>query len=463
MSPEQHQQATELVGETMPGTLLNGHLSVPGPARSIGLDLNEAVQRILRIHWHLVLVFAVLGLGAGYGLHLGDRPRYSASARVVLDTADAQGVSDSQAYADGARAIVTSPSHVEAALNSIGASRDPATVAGKDVALQSVGTSSVEQVTVTDQDPQVAAQLANALAADLVQTRRELRAGKQAAPIDKQISTVQSDIGQLDGQIKTVTTQLQQAAPADVPRLSGLMTSLVNERQGLVQEEDTLLTLRSPMVVDAATPPSSPISTRRSLDMALGLLLGLVAGIGAAGLVETLRPTVAGARAVGRTVDAPVLGELSGHPGTTPLVLDPLLGLRLRRIAKEASVRIVELATVGPPADLHRLAQQLQMHVSGHPLMRESASGPKEPAPAVRVFGFPNTRSNGAGPSIGLVIITPSVVKRSDLEIATQLALLTDWPLLGVLTYRAGRGRPGTRRRPGKRTPSQGGTDEDAS
>jgi hypothetical protein len=162
-------------------------------------------------------------------------------------------------------------------------------------------------------------------------------------------------------------------------------------------------------------------------------------------------------------VDAPVLGELSGHPGTTPLVLDPLLGLRLRRIAKEASVRIVELAMVGPPTDLQRLAQQLQMHVNGHPLMREPASGPKEPAPAVRVFGFPTTRSNGAGPSIGLVIITPSVVKRSDLEMATQLALITDWPLLGVLTYRNGRGGPGTRGRPGKRTPRQGGTDEDAS
>jgi capsular polysaccharide biosynthesis protein len=455
MPSEQHQQATqELVDEAMPGTLLRRHGSVSRPDRPGGLDLREAGRRILRIHWRLVLVFAVLGLGAGYGLHYGDRPLYSASARVVLDTADAQAVSDSQAYADGARAIVTSPSHVAAALDSIHVSRDAATVAAKDVTLQSVGTSSVEQITVTDEDPQVAASLANALAADLVQTRRELRAGKQAVPIDRQISIVQSDIGQLDAQLKVVTTQLEQAAPGDVPRLSGLMTSLVNERQGLAQEEDILLTLRSPMVVDPAPPAGSPTSTRRSLDVALGLLLGLAAGIGAAALVETLRPTDASARAVGRTVGAPVLGELDGHPGTTPLVLDPLLGLRLRRVAKQASVRTVELATVGPPTDLHRLAQQLQLHVGGHPLLRESEPGPTEAAPAVRVFGFPPTRTNGTAPSVGLVIIAPSIVKRADLEIAAELAVLTDWPLLGVLTYRAATRWPRT---PKRHTPGRNG------
>src|SRR5207237_7827547 len=100
--------------------------------------------------------------------------------------------------------------------------------------------SSIQQITVTDQDPHVAAALANALAADLVQTRRQLRAGKQAIPIDQQISNVQASIGQLDVQLKTVNAELQQAQPTDVPPLSGLMQSLVSERSGLGQEEDTL-------------------------------------------------------------------------------------------------------------------------------------------------------------------------------------------------------------------------------
>jgi hypothetical protein len=237
------------------------------------------------------------------------------------------------------------------------------------------------------------------------------------------------------------------------------MTSLVNERGGLVQEEDTLLTLRTPMVVDLAAPPTHALSTRKSLDMALGLLLGLALGIGAAGLVETLRPTVTSARGVSRALDVPVLGELEAHPSTVPLVLDPMLGLRLRRVAKEAQVRTVELATIGPPTDLKRLARQLQLHVNGHPLMREEGAVTNGSGPAVRVFGSPSAaKTNGAGPSVGLVVITPSTVKRSDLRTATDLSLLTEWPLLGALTYKPG--RTGSRRRGDQRPATHGGMDE---
>jgi capsular polysaccharide biosynthesis protein len=378
-----------------------------------------------------------------------------------MDTPDTQALSDSTAYADGARAIVTSPSHVAAALAKIHVSRDPAAVAAQEVALQAVGTSNVEQITVTDPDPRVAAGLANALAADLVQTRRQLRAGKQAPPVDQQIASVQASITQLDAQIKVASAQLQQAAPTEVPRLSGLMASLVSERGSLVQQQDTLLTLRTPMVVDRATLPTPAISPRRSVDMALGLLLGLALGVGAAALLETLRPTVTTARGVSRAVDAPFLGKLNAHPGTLPLVLDPMLGLRLRRVAKEAEVRTVELATVGPATDLRRLARQLQAHVNGHPLTRESSTMGNGSGPTVRVYGSPPpTRTNGAAPSVGLVVVTPSIVKRDRLEAAIELSLLTEWPLLGVLTYRPG--RSGSRRRPAKRTTSDGGIHETA-
>jgi capsular polysaccharide biosynthesis protein len=459
MTWEHRQSAVQLFDEPALAPLPERRPAAPGPDRWGGLDAGEAAQRILRLHWRLVLAFALIGLAAAYGLHYKDRPLYAASARVALDTPDTQALSDSTAYADGARAIVTSPTHAAAALAKIHVARDSGVVAAQEVALQAVGTSNVEQITVTDPDPRVAAGLANALAADLVQTRRQLRAGSKAPPVDQQITSVQASIAQLDAQIKVVSAQLQQAAPTDVPRLSGLMASLVSERGGLVQEQDTLLTLRTPMVVDHATPPTHAISTRRSLDMALGLLLGLALGVGVAALVETLRPTVATARGISRAVDAPVLGKLNARPGTVPMVLDPMLGLRLRRVAREAQIRTVELATIGPETDLKRLARQLQAHVNGHPLTRESTTLGNGSGPAVRVFASPPaTRTNGAESSVGLVVVAPSIVKKTELERAIELSLLTEWPLLGVLTYK--RGRSGSRRRRGKRIASDGGIDE---
>jgi len=153
-----------------------------------------------------------------------------------------------------------------------------------------------------------------------------------------------------------------------------------------------------------------------------------------------------------------VLGKLDTRPGTVPLVLDPMLGLRLRRVAKEAQVRTVELAMIGPNTDLKGLARQLQLHVNGHPLMREAGAGDRS-GPIVRVFAPPRAmKTNGAAPSVGLVVITPSIVKKADLQSAIDLALLTELPLLGALTYKPG--RSGSRRGGRQRPEIYGGWDE---
>ena len=140
---EQDQATIEVVAGTAPVTLLDARPGARLTEGGSGLDIHEVVERILGSHWGLVLALALIGLAAGYGLHYRDRPMYAASARVVLDTPDAQAQSESQAYADGARAIVTSPSHVAAALRKIGVSRDAAQVASQDVTLQAVGTSAI--------------------------------------------------------------------------------------------------------------------------------------------------------------------------------------------------------------------------------------------------------------------------------------------------------------------------------
>jgi len=43
--------------------------------------------------------------------------------------------------------------------------------------------------------------------------------------------------------------------------------------------------------------------------------------------------------------------------------------------------------------------------------------------------------TNGAGHSTGLVLVAPSMLKRSDLDPIAHLVAMTHWLLLGVITY----------------------------
>src|SRR2546422_32386 len=133
------------------------------------MELTEVARRILLGHWLLIAVLISGGLGVAVVLHHADKPEYLATTRLVLDTRDPQAVGEATSLSDSARAIVTSPSHVNAALARVGASRDASALAAQDVNLQGMGSSNVMQLTVRDQDPKVAAGLANALAEDLIQ------------------------------------------------------------------------------------------------------------------------------------------------------------------------------------------------------------------------------------------------------------------------------------------------------
>src|SRR5215831_495426 len=195
--------ATPSVGSRASGArhaLVNDGAGPSGQRRSVRMEVGEAVQRILVQHWRLIVVLVLAGACAGLVLGLRGPQLYAAHARVSLSSTDPQDAAMSQAMADSGRAVVTSPSHVARALAAIGASRDASAVAQQHVGLQAIGTSGVVELTVTDPDPYVAARLANALAQDLVATRRDMARGAAQSPAE-QLANVQAEIGQIDAQI----------------------------------------------------------------------------------------------------------------------------------------------------------------------------------------------------------------------------------------------------------------------
>ena len=393
------------------------------------MEVGEAVRRILVQHWRLIAILVVIGIATGVVLGLSGPRLYAASARVSLSSTDPQDAAESQALADSARAVVTSPSHVARAVTAIGASRDANVVAQQHVALQALGTSGVTELTVTDPDPYVAARLANALAQDLVATRRDMARGAAQSPAE-QLANVQAEIGQIDAQIAHVDAQLAAASPIDVPALAAVLSQLTSERAGLIQETLVLEGQQGPYatVIESAAPPSRPQPSQAPLLAALGGLLGLVVGIVAAAAIETLRPTVVGGRAVARAVGAPLLGEVPASGRSRHTALGRVWN-RLAVAMQSAGVSSVEVVGAAQRGQLQAFAGELGSHVDAA----------QRDGHAVRVPTPSGSRGTSGDDARGLVLVAGRSVKLEDLQGIADLVTLNGRPLLGVVTVQDAR------------------------
>jgi hypothetical protein len=114
-----------------------------------------------------------------------------------------------------------------------------------------------------------------------------------------------------------------------------------------------------------------------------------------------------------------------------------LLVSHLRLAAEAVHVQTIELVAVGHSVDLLPVAERLQRLMVSEE-SSESAEVPGARSLLVRPLHMrPAASANGhSGPS-GIVLVTPSTVKKSELVAVTELIGITGWPLLGVITYRS--------------------------
>jgi uncharacterized protein involved in exopolysaccharide biosynthesis len=253
------------------------------------MEINEAGRRIVGQHVSLILLFVVVGAVAAFVL-VGASQTYTASARLVLNTPDPTDRAAAIAIADTGNALATSPAEVTR-----GAQRSRDRTPGITVASMfgrglDVG---VLQLSVTDKSPTVAAAVANALAARVIETRRNLSSGE-----------LQRALARMNDQIETLNRRIVSVEAAAAARRAGptrdaatrLSDSLTQQRSVLESGRVSLLSADAqqpePQVISSAVVPVKADSSPRLADTIVGALLGLVAGIGLAGLIETVRPSI---------------------------------------------------------------------------------------------------------------------------------------------------------------------------
>jgi capsular polysaccharide biosynthesis protein len=438
------------------------------------MELNEAAHRIFRQHWLMIVLAVVVCTSAAALIHRGDRPTYTASTRLVLDTQDPDSSTGSTVIGDTAKAIATSPVEVAAALSQANiAGRNAADVA-KQVTVSPLGTSGVLQLSVTDTKPAYARALANALAQQVIKTRSAVntrRIDQISADLDSRIRDLNSRIAAADAAVDQFNRELALGPTGTAAaRLRAQIDSesrvrdfdaeqrgvLVSERLGLLST-DALRPQAS--IISKAALPAHADSSRRVPDIMLGLLLGLVLGIGAAALTETFKPTLHGPEMLARELGTAYLGTIPKDAGTDGAALDTEpITLVLRLAAERAGVTSVNLLAAVPDARLSAAAANLEAALHGgssapagspvpaataqgyRPMGRKTyrpAESPSPPALRVRTFGIDYAATRNGTPS-GVVLVAPPSLRRSRILEVKHLLSVMPVPVLGLITYGSG-------------------------
>jgi capsular polysaccharide biosynthesis protein len=423
------------------------------------MELQEVVRRVVIGHRVVILAFLALSMGAVLAYHLQEAPTYSASTRVILDFPNPSDAVQAATIADAAKAIVTSPSHIQAALGVAGVVRDPI-LEGRRISVVPMGTSGVLQITVQDTNPAAAAGIVNALTDDLIQTR--LWAGpaaqipvldSQINGLDDQIKSLNDQIDGLDQQIASLGAQLQalnvdpttfqtaavraqiltdQIAAKSTERstLTQEMLNLDGQRASLAAQRASLSTGGSrpaPTVIERASVPLQPDPSRLLVDMALAFLGGLLLGVAAASALEIFRPSLTGGEAIAEALGVPVLGWIPDPTGTLPR--------RLRQVATAAEIGAVELIGAGDAPGLPALAKSLRAQLG------PDQAGRKRLA-VYATNDVPTRYRNGHTQSCGLVVVAPERLQRAALAPISDLVSNSGRTLLGVITHRPDRPAP---------------------
>jgi hypothetical protein len=229
-----------------------------------------------------------------------------------------------------------------------------------------LGGSNVLQLATTDRSSKVAADLANALARELVENWDPTIHAAYDSLLDdltaKQDS-LRADITLIDGRI----TALLQPTVTTIPGSEiAPLTAALAYRQDLAQQVAALEDQRSkveadmagrqlPRVVQRATEPAAANASGLAQTVVLTTVLGLLLATAIAGVSEAISPHVGGAAAQAELLGGPSLGEFRLGRASLPPAEVELLARRLSVAAAARDVTTVSVVVVGQRGRFGRL------------------------------------------------------------------------------------------------------------
>ena len=436
------------------------------------MEIDEVAARLLRQYWALMLLCIALPiLAIGYTV-AKQPPLYAASARIVSGSTVPASNAQADALASQIQGIATGRTAAAKALQTAGVTRNLSSFVANNVSVSGLGGSQVIDLKVTDRNPKVAAALAKALAQEVVISINNTgQSGLSAAlkAIDQEIVRLSEQHGVVQAQ--AAANPHNQDLQSKLAGLDQVIANFSGDRSRLLIQASTQGLAN---VIDEPGVPLKPESKALTQKLGLAGVLGLVAGILIAAILETIRPTVPGARRVSRRLGAPTLGQLRSADMDGERTPDlETLAVRLRLAATHADVSTIALVDVNGEHDLADLAYGLErsLKASGGVADRAEAAGGSNHqgsqggslalGVAVLVEGGQFTTENHAlhvypmaqikNPAgmgrVGMLVVSGPVARVSRVAALDDLVTASGWPIIGVVGVPRARGWFGRRDR----------------
>ncbi len=388
------------------------------------MTIDEALHRVVRRHWLLILACVILPVIGSVMWVNRQPPEYEAVARVQMGTELAASNVQADAMSERALGIATSPGVVGIALGKAGISTDPAKYADEHITVRRVGVSPVLEIAVTDDSPAAATAVAKSITGDVISFNNE--AGQQA--VAKRQNQLQKNISDLEKQRNKLIPQLTNAQPGDVlaiqAQLTGLMTTQTEYERQLSDLFLSTSATQQAILLDPVRKPVTPLPSEVAQQAVLAGLIGLFLGLGLASLREAVRPSLRSPRAIAYTLDAPHLGEIPSSDLDTP---------RSRAVLGQIADRLTLHGRAQGAWKIFLVPVLDQDDVLSTLVARRLLPSSSETAHRMDCAVL-DGRWVEPGPHPAAVLVTRRRVRARNLKQTTDLLESLGWPILGFIT-----------------------------
>lgn len=394
------------------------------------MTIDEAVHRVVRRHWFLILFCVVVPVVASIAW-VGRQPaEYQAVGRVQMGTDLAASNVQADAMSQRAQGIATSPGVVSRALAKAKVVSDPTIFADNNVTVTRVGVSPVLDIAVTADSPQAASKIADSITRDVITftneagqasiTSQQKNLQKEITAVKKQQSQLIPRLGSLDpttdaGRILAIQAQLN--------GLTAAQTEFERQLSDLNISTPTTLSQQA-LLLDPVRASTVPQPNDLWPQAVIAGLIGLLLGLGLASLREAIFPSLRSPRAIAYAVDAPHLGHIPNSDLGAPESIAALgrIGDRIALLARGHDVHRVFVLPVLDKYDV--LANLVAFRLSPH--------GEEDDHRVECVALDSHWEDPGDRPAA--VLLCRRTISGRDLKRAMAQLEPLGWPLLGFIT-----------------------------